>query len=308
MMKATVKRLLPALVLSAAMAACDDNAFEPIGEAGTMAVLLTDAPGDFEHAIVTIESVELRGAGDAIVLMDDPVTVDLLDLQNEVMMLVGETPVPGGNYTELRLIISDGLIQVEEDDGSTRVYTSSGAFATSQGFTADGDLQMPSFGSSGLKIKLPSGEGFVDGDHNAVLIDFNVAQSFGHQAGNSGRWVLHPVIRASGFTTTGSIRLDLVLPDSVTLPVIGTTQTTLGMLAGVLDRNGDPVNVLFTDADANGTWEATFRFLPPGTYTMGFSLPTGLAVTTNPVLPLTLTVLSGQTTTQAVTITSAAAQ
>ena len=42
-------------------------------------------------------------------------------------------------------------------------------FAASQGFTADGDLQMPSFAQSGLKIKLPAQEAVVDGDHKAEM-------------------------------------------------------------------------------------------------------------------------------------------
>lgn len=307
-MTSDFRRLLALAAFPLALAACDDNAFEPSGDPGTMSIMLTDAPGDFTHAIVTIDRVELLGGDEddgRIILRDEPVTVDLLDLQNEVMVLVGETPVPGGRYSELRLIITDGLIEVEEDDGSTRVYASSDAFADEQGFDADGQLQMPSFGQSGLKIKLPASEAFVDGDDNAVLIDFNVAESFGHQAGNSGKWVMHPVIRATSFTTTGSIRLELVMPDSVTLPVIDTTQVTLGMIAGILDRDGDPIPVLFTDADANGTWEATFRFLPPGDYTIDFGVPTGLAFTTDPALPLTLSVTSGQTTVRTVTLTSA---
>ncbi|HEX6309697.1 MAG TPA: DUF4382 domain-containing protein [Longimicrobiales bacterium] len=306
-----INRLLPLLVLPFALVACDDNTFEP-GAAGTMSIMLTDAPGDFENAIVTIDRIELLGDGvgaqDRIVLLDDPVTVDLLDLQNEVMVLVGETPVPGGTYSELRLVISDGLISVEQDDGSLLVYASSDAFATSQGFDADGDLQMPSFAQSGLKIKLPAGEAVVEGDDNAVLIDFNVAGSFGHQAGNSGKWVLHPVLHATGFTTTGAIRLQVLVPDSVTLPTIATTQVTMAMLGGLLDKNGEPISVLFSDDDGDETWEALFRFLPPGSYSVGFALPDSLVVTTNPVLPVDLTVTAGQTTTQQVTITSAAKQ
>lgn len=309
-----IKRLLPLLVLPFTLAACDDNAFEPIGAAGTMSVMLTDAPGDFANAIVTIDRIELLGDGvgtqDRIVLRDESVTVDLLDLQNEVMVLVGETPVPGGTYSELRLVISEGLISVEQDDGSLLVYASSDDFATSQGFVADGDLQMPSFAQSGLKIKLPTDEAVVDGDDNAVLIDFNVAQSFGHQAGNSGKWVLHPVIHATGFTTTGSILLELVVPDSVTLPTIAGTQVTPLMLGGLLDKSGEPITVLFADDNdgSDDTWEARFRFLPPGTYAVGFALPDSLGVTTNPVLPVDVTVSAGQTTTQQVTITSAAKQ
>lgn len=303
------KRLLPLLALPLAFAACENSGFGPTAD-GTMSIMLTDAPGDFANAIVTIDRIELLGGedneNDRIVLRDSPVTVDLLELQNEVMVLVGETPVPAGRYSELRLVISEGLITVEQDDGSFLVYSSSDEFAASEGFTSDGRLQMPSFAQSGLKIKLPAGEANVDGDDNAVLIDFNVAQSFGHQAGNSGMWVMHPVIHATSFTTTGALRLDVVLPDSVTLPTIGETAVTMGMLNAVLNRNGDLVPVLLTDADANGTWEATFRFLPPGEWTVDLGLPDGLLVTTDPALPLTFTVVSGQTVSQTLTITSAA--
>lgn len=307
-MKPVYKRLLPLLALPLAFAACE-NGFGPTAD-GTMTIMLTDAPGDFQNAVVTIDRIELLGGedneNDRIVLRDSPVTVDLLELQNEVMVLVGETPVPAGRYSELRLVISEGLITVEQDDGSVLVYSSSDEFAASEGFTADGRLQMPSFAQSGLKIKLPAGEANVDGDDNAVLIDFNVAQSFGHQAGNSGMWVMHPVIHASSFTTTGGLRLDVVLPDSVTLPTIGETQVTMGMLSAVLNRGGDLIPVLLTDADANGTWEATFRFLPPGDWTVDLGLPDGLLVTTDPALPLTFTVVSGQTVSHTLTITSAA--
>lgn len=310
-MRPVFKRLLPLFVLPLTFAACDDSSFDPAGDAGTMSIMLTDAPGDFANAIVTIESIELLGEGEdgqRVMLREDPVTVDLLDLQNEVMSLVGQTPVPGGTYSELRLVISEGLITVEQDDGSLLVYASSDEFAASEGFTADGDLQMPSFAHSGLKIKLPAQEAVVDGDDNAVLIDFNVAQSFGHQAGNSGKWVLHPVIHATGFTTTGSLTLNVVLPDSVTLPVIDTTQITLGMLSAVLDRDGDMIPVTLTDANADGTWEAMFRFLPPGEWSVGLGLVEKLLLTTDPALPLTFTVVSGQNVTQTLTITSAGIQ
>ena len=319
-MRPAFERLLPLLVLPLAFAACDDSSFDPIGaDAGTMSIMLTDAPGDFAHAFVTIERIELLGCddneNDRIVLRDTPATVDLLELQNEVMLLVGETPVPGGRYSELRLVISEGLIAIEGAEGAPfEVYSSSDAFTAAVAdeldveFTSVGTLQMPSFGQSGLKIKLPSDEAMVDGDENAVLIDFNVAQSFGHQAGNSGKWVLHPVIHATGFTSTGALRLDVVLANGVTLPTIGGTQITMGMINAVLDRNGDLIPVLFTDANADGTWEATFRFLPPGDWTVNLGLPDGLVLTTDPALPLTFSVVSGQTVSRSLTITGASVE
>lgn len=307
-MKRIMNRLLPLLVLPLAFAACDDSSFDPTRSSGTMSIMLTDAPGDFEHAIVTIDRIELLGEGQPVILRDEPVTVDLLELQNEVMVLVGETPVPGGSYSELRLIISDGLIAVEQADGSLRVYSSSDEFAASEGFTSSGRLQMPSFAQTGIKIKLPDSEAVVEGDDNAVLIDFNVAQSFGHQAGFSGMWVMHPVIHASSFSSTGSIRLSVVIPDSVTLPVVNDVQVTPGMLSAMLDRDGDMIPVLLTDADSDGTWEATFRFLPPGSWNVGLGLVGNMVVTTDPALPLSFTVVSGQTASTTLTLTSAGLQ
>jgi hypothetical protein len=320
-MRPALKRLLPLLVLPLALAACDDSSFDPSnGADGTVSIMLTDAPGDFHHAVVTIESIELLGEDEdlengRIILRDEPATVDLLELQNEVMVLVGETPVPGGRYSELRLIISEGLITVEQEDGSLQAYASSSEFAADVAddldleFASVGDLQMPSLAQSGLKIKLPNSEAFVDGDDNAVLIDFNVAESFGHQAGNSGKWVLNPVIHATGFTSTGSLRLDLVLGEGVTLPMIGDVQVTPGMLSALLDRNGDIIPVQFTDSDEDGTWQATFRFLPPGDWSVDVGVLddalAALGLTTDPELPLTFNVVSGQTVTRTVTITAA---
>jgi hypothetical protein len=302
-MRPVFRRLLPLLVLPLAFG-CENGSFEPTG-AGTMSIMLTDAPGDFENAIVTIDRIELLGDGqDDVILLDDPVTVDLLDLQNEVMVLAGETPVPGGTYSELRLVISEGLITVEQEDGSVLVYASSDEFAQSEGFASDGRLQMPSFGQSGLKIKLPHDEAVVDGDDNAVLIDFKVADSFGHQAGNSGLWVLHPVIHATGFTTTGSARLEVVLGEDVTLPIIEETQVTLAMISAILDRDDDLIPVLLTETETEGTWAATFHFLPPGEWTVDLGLE-GLLLTTDPELPITFNVVSGQTDVETVTITAA---
>jgi hypothetical protein len=318
-MRSDFKRFLPFFVLPFLFAACESGTGPRDG--GTVSIMLTDAPGDFQNAIVTISRIELLRdeegddeanddgvPGNRIVLLDEPVTVDLLTLQNEVMEIVGETPVPGGRYSQLRLVITDGLIVVEQEDGSARVYASSSDFAVDQGFTRDGTLMMPSFAQSGLKINLPADTRDIDGDDNAILVDFNVAESFGHQAGNSGMWVMHPVIHASSFTTTGSITVAVVLGEGVTLPTIGETAITMPMVNAVLDRNGDVIPVAFSDANADGTWEATFRFLPPGAYTVGLGVPTGLVLTTDPALPFTFNVTSGQTATQTFTITAAGTQ
>ncbi|MDH5235028.1 MAG: DUF4382 domain-containing protein [Gemmatimonadota bacterium] len=174
---------------------------------GTMNVLLKDAPGDVATAVVTIESVYLQsdtaqGSG-RIVLRDTPVTIDLLTLRDTAMSLVSAASIPAGKYHQLRFVISDAYIAVVGTDTTQRtVYATSPAYAgLPAGTTVDGTLQMPSFASSGLKVKLPGDAVQVDANGvTTLLVDFNVAQSFGRVAGASGRWVMSPVVQATAAT------------------------------------------------------------------------------------------------------------
>jgi len=308
------KRFMPALALLASLAACD--APSAPREAARLSVLLTDAPGDFERAVVTIQSIYLQGDASAdpesgrVYLKDTPVTVDLLDLRNVAMDLVRDEIVPGGDYGQLRMVISGGFIEVvaTEDAGglptSTRIYASSPQYAASQGVTAHGGLQMPSFAQSGLKINLPGGSLRVDGDQQILLLDFNVAESFGQVAGQSGMWVMTPVIEATDLQLTGTAEFTLALGDGVTLPSVGGQAITLADFRATLDKNGDVLTESFVNS--NGTFRVRFNFLVPGnSYPVTFVEPDGLDVTLNPAFPATVSVTAGTTVTQAFTITQA---
>jgi hypothetical protein len=63
---------------------------------------------------------------------------------------------------------------------------------------------MPSLGQSGLKINLPGGKLDIGEGETIVMLDFDAAESFGHQAGNSGKWVMHPVVKATNVTFGGN--------------------------------------------------------------------------------------------------------
>jgi hypothetical protein len=89
----------------------------------------------------------------------------------------------------------------------------------------------------------------------------------------------------------------------VTLPIVGGNAVTLGLFKAKL--NGEEMS--FTDADNNGTFEAQFRFLLPGTYELEIVAPTGVTITTNPASPIEVTVGTSATATQAVSIASASA-
>jgi hypothetical protein len=297
------------LVLLTAVAGCEFGASGP-HQAGTVSILLTDAPGDFHKAVVTIDQIYLQSGegseeGGRVVLMDDPVTADLLTLQNVAMELVEDVLVPGGTYAQLRLVISGGYIEVEQEDGSTKIYASSPQYATDNGVVADGSLQMPSYDTSGLKINPPGGALTVDGDQTFILLDFNVAESFGQQAGASGMWVMTPVIHASHLEMTGGVEFSLSLAEGVELPTVGDDEITLADFSATLDKNGDVLTESFVEHD--GTYKVNFYFLDPamGDFPVSFVAPEGVAVTLDPEFPATVSVSSGGTFRQAFVITEA---
>ena len=88
---------------------CDSGGSTTSG--GTLAVQLTDAPGDIVEAEVTIEEVTAvpaedsseEGDGGISVLTDSSLTVDLTTLQNGVTTLLGEVQLEPGTYSQIRL-------------------------------------------------------------------------------------------------------------------------------------------------------------------------------------------------------------
>src|SRR3569832_1082582 len=199
--------------------------------AGTskVSLLLTDAPGDVKAAVVTISEIDLQGSGGSQVLLSTPVTVDLLTLAATTSQLVKDAVVPSGTYAQLRFVITGAYIEVENSDGSTSIYASSPTYpGLPSGAPVAGTLQMPSFGESGLKVNLPAGSATLGTSAKIYLIDFNVAQSFGHQAGGSGQWAMHPVVTASDFELSGGLTVTLQADPALTLPTVNGTPLTLG--------------------------------------------------------------------------------
>jgi len=243
----------------------------------------------FKAAVVTISEINLQGNG-KVVLSSEPVTTDLLTLANTTAILVDAAEVPAGTYSQMRFVISGGYIEVENPDGSSSIYASSEAYAgLPPGAVVTGSLQMPSLGSSGLKVKFPSTELSISGDQD-LLVDFDVSESFGHQAGNSGKWVMHPVIKGGAFATAATVVATLKLNAGLTLPVPPSGPVTLAAFSATLDGKTET----FTDPDGDGTYEARFRFLLPGDYSLTVQPPLGIAITTNLSTPIAVTVVPGR--------------
>lgn len=197
-----LRSMLRGLTL-AALASCGDGA----GPGGTTAlsIKLTDAPGDIEHAFVTIAEIHLLGEDGRLVLRDTPFTADLLTLAGETADLVTDAEVPSGTYTELRFVIGGACLAVENESGGSDIYTTTDYDSDPCGGAATGALQAPSFAQSGLKVQLDPNALRLDGAQKILLVDFDVQQSFGRAAGRSGRWVMHPVVTGGEIEATDGV-------------------------------------------------------------------------------------------------------
>jgi hypothetical protein len=266
---------------------------------GKLTVLLKDAPAAFDAAVVTITEVDLMGSGGSLVLSTAKTTTNLLTLANDTATLVDGVDVPAGTYSQLRFVITGGYISV----GGVNYASSPTYEGLPEGAVVGGELRMPSYATSGLKIDLPGGAMTLGTSARILVVDFDVSQSFGHVAGHSGAWVMHPVVKASDVVTTGALAVSLALGLGVSLPA-GTTlagfQAVLSPAAG-----GDNVVVPLTDLGA-GDFGVTFQYLAPGDYSVTFQPPATIATfTTAPPVPAVAAVLSGQVTTLAFVLTGA---
>lgn len=306
-MKSQLTRTLAALAL-ATLAACSSDGSGPNGT-GQLSLILKDAPGDVVAAVVTIDEIYLQGSNGRTVLSTTPVTTNLITLAADAATLVDDVTIPAGGYSQLRFVISGAYIEVDEGNNSSSIYASSPNYAgLPPNAVVSGNLQMPSLGTSGLKVTLPAGGLTVNsGSSKILVVDFDVSQSFGHVAGNSGQWVMHPVIHATSIQLTGSAQVTLTLDPSVTLPVINNVQITLAdFTASFTGSDNVARTAAFTDPDADGIFTADLLWVTPGDYSFDIIPPAGITVfTTTPALPTTITVAPDGTASAAFTVTAA---
>jgi hypothetical protein len=191
---------------------------------GTMRLSLTDAPAcGYDNVWVTVQKVAVHKSGSANpnddgwseVVLNPPQRIDLLEYTKGRTLPLGETQLPAGTYTQMRLVL-----------GSDNTIKPTGGSET--------PLDTPSAQQSGLKLNVNM---TVQPDTVAdFVIDFDACKSF-VKAGNSGKYLLKPVISvipvvsskivgwvdpalANGNTAvsaqTGGVPLRSTMPDAVT--------------------------------------------------------------------------------------------
>ena len=265
-----------------AIAACSDGTDS---NTTRLSIRLTDAPGDISEAVVTVSQIYLQGSNGRTMLRDADTTLNLVDLANATADMVNGATVPQGTYEQLRFVITGAYIKVDEN-GTPKVYATSPDYAgLPAGTTVDGNLQTPSFSTSGVKVTLPGDQLVLDSDQKILLVDFDVSQSFGKQAGNSGQWVMTPVIKGADITVSGGLAVNVTLAGGVTADLTQwKAQATL--------QGGSTEQLPLADPESDGTFSATFAFLLPGTYSVTLVPPSG-TFTSTPTLPVDQAVSGG---------------
>ena len=216
---------------------CSDNStnVDPV-EYGRLKMYLVDSPAALDSVIICVTRVEVHRSGSDstsgwILINDSTRYFDLLLLANGASEILGDTSLPAGKYTQIRLFIGTGSYVI--DSGVKH------------------DLEVPSGSQTGLKLihqfTIESGKVYE------LMLDFNADKSI-IITGN-GQYKLKPTIRVIPMVLSGSIA-GQVLPLEA-LPTIWTVHGTdtittftdilgffklMGLYEGTYDVNIFPVD------------------------------------------------------------------
>lgn len=188
-----LQRFLSALLSFAALilASCGgDGGISGTGAPeGTLRLSLGDAPScGYDQINITVQKVRVHqsatagddDAGWSEIVLAPARRVDLLTLTNGVLAELGETPLPAGKYTQLRLVLADN----DAAHPFANSVVPSGGRETA--------LKTPSGQQSGIKANVDIE---VAANQRAdFVIDFDACRSI-VKAGNSGKYLLKPVIQ-----------------------------------------------------------------------------------------------------------------
>jgi hypothetical protein len=203
-----------------------------ISGTGILQMSITDAPAcGYDAVYVTIEKVRVNKASDAAdndagwseIVLSPAKRVDLLKLTNGVMEELGQTSLPAGKYTQLRLVLA-------ANKGGAPFANS--VVPTGKAETA---LDTPSGQQSGLKLKVDMD--IAAGQQADFAIDFDACKSI-VKSGNSGRYNLKPVISVVPLVSNAGQRVVGYVDPAIGLPTTGIS----------VQQGGVPIKATVPDA------------------------------------------------------------
>jgi len=224
----------------------EDGDGENSGTTGRLTVQLTDAPFPFDlvaEANVTIFKVDARMEGEGeesedmedsespfVTLMEEEISVNLLDLTNGTMETLADLEVPVGTYDLIRVYVK----------GVNVVLTDETTF----------DLNVPSGEQTGIKVFIDPPLTIAGGLSADLLLDFDVSRSFVAKGnlnavdGING-FNFKPVIKASNLSTAGTLSGTVTTMEGEETVVLEDAQIS------ILDADDEPITSGATNIDGN---------------------------------------------------------
>jgi len=197
---------------------------------GTATVMLADSPAcGYAHVYVTADHVEISSDGNSWTTIpvnsSVPQPIDLVSLNNGTVLPLAAATLSAGTYQQVRLVLKAN---------AGTLYANSVVLS---GTTAEIPLTTPSGQQSGYKVLGPFT--VQPGTQAGLVLDFNACKSI-VVAGNSGQYLLKPVVAGTATVAIGSIS--------------GTTMAGSTVYAEQPSSTGGPVIVTGTTADSTGAF------------------------------------------------------
>jgi hypothetical protein len=191
-------------------------------------VRLTDSPDPNVKEV----RINMKDSNEIVLDGAHPGLYNLLDLTDGKDTLLADAQIPTGDISQIRLVLGE----------NNYIITKSGEKI---------DLTTPSAQQSGLKVQVK--QNVTGGVLYRLILDFDAAKSI-VKAGNSGKYILKPVLRVISFVASGGNLKGTVVPDSV--------RTSIYAINGA-----DTVASTYTDT-LNGNF--LFNDIPAGSYSLSY--------------------------------------
>ena len=241
------------VIMAATMLAIGCQKNKSNGDKPRLQVRLTDAPDpNVKEVWVDIKGIAVKmGESAEITLANSyPGLYNLLDLTNGKDTILADADIPAGRISQIRLLLGDNNYIITKNGEKINLTT-------------------PSAQQSGLKVQIQ--QDVTGGILYRLILDFDAGKSI-VKAGNSGQYILKPVLRVLSFVPSGGSVKGVVAPDSI--------------VTAIYAINGpDTVASTFTQV-GNGNY--MFKDLGAGTYNFSYVPNDTIHKTATRSVPVTL--------------------